>query len=215
MSLYRNDKVEKIMNNNPFMEHTVDFNNKISPTTHSVLCSGAVSEQTPVALAGGYNSGKIMIKSIGTIIDEYGDHDLPMYGAQILEEPTKIIGATKVTGTIIVGSMMYAVPRKVAMPKIISLAFSNGLILKCSPTTGIMKRGGDYLKAESAKVGDKILGYTYTNGNDHMDMIDYQITRITTELSFTSTGCLFVSMTGNILIPQIDGENYSFIVVQQ
>jgi len=215
MPLYRNDKVEKIMNNNPFMEHTLDFSGQAPPTTHTVLCSGAVSEQTPVALAGGYDAGKIMIKSIGTIIDEYGDHDLPMYGAQVLEEPTKIIGATKVTGTIIVGSMMYAVPKKVAMPKIVSLAFSNGLVLKCSPTTGIMKRGGDYLKANFAKAGDKVLGYTYRKDDDHMEMVDYQITRVTTELSLTSTGCLFVSITGNILIPQVDGENYSFIVVQQ
>ena len=215
MPLYRNNKVEKIMNNNPFMEHTLDFSGQAPPKTHSVKCSGALLEQTPVALAGGYDSGKILIKTIGTIIDEFGDHDLPIYGAKVLTEPTKIIGANKVTGTIITNSMMYAVPKKVPMPKIVCIAFSNGLILNCSPTTGIMKNGGEYIKASTIKVGDKVLGYTYHENDDHMNITDYQVTRVTTELSLSTTGCLFVSMTGNILIPQLDGENYSFIVVQQ
>lgn len=215
MGLYRNENVEKILQDNPFMEQTYDYNpGTKTPVTHTSICTGAYIPETPVAIAAGYNAGRFLIKSIGSIIEEYGDHDLPIYGASVIEVPSLLVGVTKQT-TKVASAMMYAVPKKVPMPRTIGIGFSNGLTLKCSPTSGIMKRDGDYLKANAIKVGDKVLGYEYTVGSDRIEPTEYLVTKVVSETSLSAVGCLFVSMTGNLFVPKVEDDKYCFIVIQQ
>lgn len=212
--MYRNKNVEKILNGNPFMEKEISLTpNK--PTVHTVKCTGALSGETPVLISQGYSKtgNEFAIKSIGELSIKYGDHDLPAYGAGIIEDEKK----SKVIGVAVVPTMIYNVPKRVSMPEIVGIGFSNGITLTCSPTTGIMEAGatGKYIKASDIKVGDKVSAFKIIQEQRQIIPMECHVLRVQKEFSLVSVGSLFVSMTGNILVTKVEDGQYEFIVVQQ